>query len=70
MNEGAIYHQHYDWNNSVPNTVECQLSERQISEPTFSSFYVQTTKNQCLLHAIKVFYFVCTVLHCNGNIIL
>ena len=51
--------------------------KRQISEPTFSSFYVQTTKNQRLLHAIKycvisIKYCILYVLllHCNGNIIL
>ena len=70
------------------NTAERRLSEtsiirnvnhpkRQISEPTFSSFYVQTTKksaitsrNKVLCHFNYVLYFVCTVLHCNGNIIL
>ena len=37
----------------VTSTVERRLTERQISEPTFSSFYIQTMKNQQLLHAIK-----------------
>ena len=36
--------------------------KRQISEPTFSSFYVQTTKNQRLLHAIK--YCVISIKYC------
>ena len=49
----------------------CQISmiqqnvkdpKRQISEPTFSSFYVQTTKNQRLLHAIK--YCVISITYC------
>ena len=36
--------------------------KRQISEPTFSSFYVQTTKNQRLLHAIQ--YCVISIKYC------
>ena len=36
--------------------------KRQISEPTFSSFYIQTTKNQQLLHAIK--YCVISIKYC------
>ena len=43
--------------------------KRQISEPTFSSFYVQTMKNQRLLHAIKycdisIKYCILYVLYC------
>ena len=36
--------------------------KRQISEPTFSSFYVPRTKNQPLLHAIK--YCVISIKYC------
>ena len=36
--------------------------KRQMSEPTFSSFYFQTTKNQRLLHAIK--YCVISIKYC------
>ena len=36
--------------------------KRQISEPTFSSFYVQTTKNRRLLHAVK--YCVVSIKYC------
>ena len=36
--------------------------KRQISEPTFSSFYVQRTKNQRLLHTIK--YCVISIKYC------
>ena len=43
-------------------TVESRLSESQSSETTFSSFYVQTTKNQRLLHAIK--YCVISIKYC------
>ena len=44
-------------------------SKRQISEPTFSSFYFQTTKNQRLLHAVKysvisIKYRILYVLYC------
>ena len=43
--------------------------KRKISEPTFSSFYVQTKKNQRLLHAIKncvifIKYCILYVLYC------
>ena len=43
--------------------------KRQISEPTFSSFYLQTTTNQRLLHAIKfcvisIKYCILYVLYC------
>ena len=43
--------------------------KRQISEPTFSSFCVRTTKNQRLLHAIKycfiyIKYWILYVLYC------
>ena len=36
--------------------------KRQIPEPTFPSFYVQKTKNQRLLHAIK--YCVISIKYC------
>ena len=63
-------------------TVERRLSEGQSSETsnirTHIFFVLRsnneksaiTSRNKVLCHFYQVLYFVCTVLHCNGNIIL
>ena len=63
-------------------TVELRLSERQSSETSnirTHIFFVLRSKNEnsaitshneVLCHFYQVLYFVCTVLHCNGYIIL
>ena len=68
--------------NSHTHTVECRLSERQSSETTnirTHIFFVLfrnneksaiTSRNKVLCHSYELLYFVCTVLHCVGNIIV
>ena len=73
------------WKLQLPcyfSTVERRLSERQPSETsnirTHIFFVLRsnnekstiTSRNKVLCHFYLVLFFVCTVLHCNGNIIL